>query len=242
MQISARWVPTPGPAGAARTFLADIEKSGGYVKMPATAHPLFARLYHRLRVREDALGITATRQELLAGLTGRVVEVGAGDGANFAYYPQQVTEVVAVEPEPYLRRMAAAAVTKAPVPVTVVDGTAENLPLEAGSCDAAVTSLVLCSVRDPKRAAAELHRVLRPNGELRFYEHILADDRRLARLQRLGAPVHALISGGCRPDRDTLGHLQEAGLRIAHLRRFDFQLLPFLVLSKPHVLGTARRP
>lgn len=88
------------------------------------------------------------RDELLAGLTGRVVEVGAGNGINFAHYPDSVSEVVALEPEAYLREKAERAVRDAPVPVTVRAGVAAPLPLEDASFDGAVTSLVLCTVPD----------------------------------------------------------------------------------------------
>src|SRR4051794_7422805 len=112
----------------------------------------------------DELGVAAHRRELLDGLEGRVVEIGAGTGASFRHYPLGVSEVVAVEPEPYLHALATQAARGAAVPVRVVDATAEALPLDDGSCDAAVASLVLCSVADPAVALAELRRVLRPGG------------------------------------------------------------------------------
>ena len=121
------------------------------------------------------------RRRLLTGLTGRVLEVGAGNGLNFPHYPATVTEVLAVEPEPYLRRLALAAARSAPVPVRVVAGTAEALPVPDGAVDAVVASLVLCTVAELDQALAEVGRVLRPGGTLRFYEHVRADDPRLAR-------------------------------------------------------------
>src|SRR5712691_4607513 len=100
------------------------------------------------------------RRRLLAGLEGRVVELGAGSGINFRHYPDSVTEVVAVEPEDYLRGLAEQAATTAPVPVRVVSGVSGDLPLEDASCDAGVACLVLCTVPDPRRALAELARVI----------------------------------------------------------------------------------
>jgi SAM-dependent methyltransferase len=116
----------------------------------------------------DAQGAAEHRRALLAGLTGPVLEVGAGNGRNFAHYPSTVTDVLAVEPEPYLRGLAQVAAGQAPVPVRVVDGTADALPTPDASMKAAVAALVLCSVPDQARALAELHQVLRPGGELRF--------------------------------------------------------------------------
>src|SRR5215211_3173860 len=151
-------------------------------------HPLFARVYARVGHLLDA-EIADHRRRLLAGLTGQVLEVGAGNGLNFPHYPVTVTEVLAVEPEPYLRRLALAAARQAPVPIRVVDGTAEALPAPDGAVDAVVASLVLCTVADPDRALAEVDRVLRPGGRLRFYEHVRAEDPRLARWQdRLERP------------------------------------------------------
>ncbi|MEY2532752.1 MAG: hypothetical protein QOF29_662, partial [bacterium] len=90
--------------------------------MTAVRHPVFARLYHRLSAGAEQAGQAEHRDELLAGLHGRVVELGAGNGLNFAHYPPTVAEVVAVEPEPYLRARAEEAADAAPVAVTVVDG------------------------------------------------------------------------------------------------------------------------
>src|SRR3954447_17517782 len=129
-------------------------------------HPVFARLYVWLSPHGERTAIAAHRRSALAGLRGRVLEVGAGNGLNFAHYPGTVTEVLAVEPEPYLRGRAVRAAASAPVAVRVVDGVADALPADDGSFDAAVASLVLCSVPSQDRALAEVHRVLLPGGEL----------------------------------------------------------------------------
>ena len=125
-------------------------------------HPIFARLYARVSPGVERKGAAEHRDELLAGVAGRVIEIGAGNGLNFAHYPASVTEVVAVEPEPYLRGRAQEAAESAPVPVTIVDGVADDLPADDGAFDAAVASLVLCSVPDQATALAEVRRVLRP--------------------------------------------------------------------------------
>lgn len=134
------------------------------------AHPLFARFYDRLSARAEDRGQRRHREALLAGLSGRVLEVGAGNGLNFGHYPQSVTEVLAVEPEPFLRARALEAAEHVTVNVHVLAGSAEALPRDDGSCDAAVASLVLCSVADQAAALTEMRRVLRAGGELRFYD------------------------------------------------------------------------
>ncbi|MFL5853835.1 MAG: class I SAM-dependent methyltransferase [Solirubrobacterales bacterium] len=89
----------------------------------------------------------------------------------------EVTEVIAMEPEPTLRAAAERAAADAPVPVRVMPGVADDLPLEDASADAVVASLVLCSVPDRDQALADLRRVLRPAGDLRFYEHVIPRSR-----------------------------------------------------------------
>ena len=204
-------------------------------------HPLFARMYARASGRAERAGQAALRTELLAGAHGRALELGAGNGLNFAHYPAAVETVVAVEPEPFLRRRATEAAATAPVPVEVVDGVADALPAPDGAFDVAVTSLVLCSVPDQAAALAELRRVLRPGGEVRFYEHVVAERPAAARLQsgldRTGIWPH--VAGGCRLARDTLGAVEAAGFVVERVRRLRFPPGP---LGLPHVLGIARRP
>ena len=120
------------------------------------------------------------------------------------------------------------------------DAVAEELPIADGAVDAAVTSLALCSVSDVARALAELRRVLRPGGELRFLEHVLAERGPLRLLQRLAAPVYSRIPDGCHIDRDTLASIARSGFTIEECDRFmhaDGALEPAI----PHVIGTARR-
>jgi SAM-dependent methyltransferase len=180
-------------------------------------HPLFARAF--VLVSRLARGEVAPhRDEALAPAAGRVIEVGAGHGENFARYPAAVTEVVAVEPEPYLRGRALAAAAVAPVPVRVVDGHAGALP--DGPFDTAVASLVL-----------------RPGGQLLFYEHVVAEDPRLARRQARLDPLWSRVAGGCHANRDTVAAIEAAGFEIERLRRFD---LPRGGIVKPHVIGVAR--
>lgn len=204
-------------------------------------HPIFARAFHRITpLMEREVG--PRRDELLAELSGRVVEIGAGNGANFAHYPASVTQVIAVEPEPYLRNRATESAATATVPIHVRDGIAEHIPLEDHSVDAAIASIVLCTVTDPRRAAAELRRVLKPGGELRLLEHVRSPNPRKARLQRsLDRPrLWPRLGGGCHCGRDTLAILEAAGLRIEQFHSFD--LGPPWLHTNPYLLGRARAP
>jgi SAM-dependent methyltransferase len=206
---------------------------------PAVRHPVFARAFDRLcGLMERELAVH--RRELLAGLTGRVMEIGAGNGINFHHYPATVDEVIAFEPEPYLRGKAHQAATRAPVPVAVRDGVAEALPVEDGCFDAAVASGVLCTVRDQERALAELRRALRPSAELRFLEHVRSPDARKARLQeRLdGSGIWPWLAGGCHCGRDSVGAVAAAGFAVERVRAFA--LGPTWMFVNPHVVGVAR--
>jgi ubiquinone/menaquinone biosynthesis C-methylase UbiE len=130
-------------------------------------HPLFARFAAFIAAGEGPVE-QDRRRETLAGLKGRVIEIGSGSGPNFRHYPETVSELVAVEPEAHLREKAAGAARESGRPVRVIDAVADRLPFEDGAFDAAVAVLVLCSVRSQPAALAELHRVVRPGGELRF--------------------------------------------------------------------------
>ena len=203
-------------------------------------HPIFARVFARAGPAMDAQGALEHRRALLAGLAGRVLEVGAGGGLNFAHYPPAVTELLAVEPELY-RALAETAAQQAAIPIRVVDGTADTLPSPDAGMDAAVASLVLCSVPDQARALAELRRVLRPGGELRFFEHIQATPPAwpgpAPRRRHL-----AHLVGGCHTSRDTLTAITTAGFHLVSTRRFRFPDSRPPSPAAPHVLGIARRP
>jgi ubiquinone/menaquinone biosynthesis C-methylase UbiE len=179
---------------------------------------------------------------LLAGARGRVIELGAGNGMNFPHYPASVTEVVALEPEPTLRAAAEKAAPDAPVPVSVVDAVADRLPGDDESFDVAVASLVLCSVPDQAVALAELRRVLRPGGELRFYEHVQSDRQPMRSILTFADRTFwPAVGGGCHPARHTADAIGRAGFEVEECRQFDFTP-GFPVPPIPHILGRARRP
>lgn len=204
-------------------------------------HPVFARVYERLsRLMERELG--EHRRQLLDGLSGEVIEVGAGNGLNFRHYPGEVSRVLAVEPEDHLRNLAVRAAASAPVPVEVVAGVADALPAADGSMDAAVVSLMLCSVPDQASALAETRRVLRSGGELRFFEHVAAESAALGRVQRaLDATIWPFVGGGCHTSRHTLRSIEDAGFDVTSLRRLKLPDTRVSLPTSPHLLGVAVR-
>ncbi|MGY1706195.1 class I SAM-dependent methyltransferase [Geodermatophilus sp. SYSU D00697] len=205
-------------------------------------HPVFARVYAWLAPAMERAGADELRDRLLEGISGRVVEVGAGTGANLPHCPPAVNGVLAVEPEAHLRARAEEAARHARVPVTVVDGVADRLPAPDGSFDAAVVSLVLCSVPDQAGALREIHRVLRPGGRLHFWEHVRADGGALARVQgALDRTIWPRIGGGCHAGRDTLAAIEAAGFTVERVERFRFPDSRVPMPTAPQVLGTAVR-
>jgi len=206
------------------------------------SHPVFARFYAQVSPAMDAGGMAARRRQLLQGLTGTVIEIGAGNGLNFAHYPAGVTQVLAVEPDPFLRQIASRNAASAPVPIEVTDGIAEDLPAGDTTFDAAVATLVLCTVASQQAALREIHRVLPPGGQLRFLEHVRAGTAGLRRLQRLlDAAIWPALNGGCHTGRDTAAAVQAAGFTIERLDRFRFPEMRLTLPASPHLSAIASR-
>lgn len=206
-------------------------------------HPGFARIWPTLSRQLERAGATSHREWLLGGLSGRVLEIGAGTGPNFGHYPSTVDDVIAVEPEPRLRAHAERAAARAAVPIEVRDGLAQDLPLDDDSVDAVVVTLVLCSVPDQPTALAEIRRVLRPGGRLRFFEHVAAQRPAHLRLQRaLDATFWPRIGGNCHMARDTAAAIATAGLQITEIERLRFPGGAMPAPTSPHVRGEAVEP
>lgn len=203
-------------------------------------HPFFARVWP-VAVNHESRAVRALRRENLAGLSGRVLEVGAGIGTNFALYPASVEQVVAIEPEAHMAERARTAAATAPVPVRVIGQTVEEFGGEP--FDAVVCSLVLCSVRHPEVVLRHLVSLLRPGGQLRYLEHVASAGAR-GRLQRFAdATVWPKFLGNCHTHRDTERSIVDAGFEVDTSRRE--WTLPFLTI-RPVVselaLGRARKP
>jgi SAM-dependent methyltransferase len=180
-------------------------------------NPFFARIWPIVAAHE-AEAVRTLRRENLVGLSGRVLEVGAGIGTNFAFYPQSVEQVTAVEPEPRLRTRARTAAARAPVPVVLTGETVEEF-ISGEAFDAVVCSLVLCSVSDPSRAVRHLRSLLRPGGQLRYLEHVASAGIR-GRLQQLAdATLWPRLLGNCHTHRDTERSIIDAGFEVDTSRR-----------------------
>jgi SAM-dependent methyltransferase len=202
-------------------------------------HPFFARCWMFMADHESE-AMRRLRVQTLAGLAGRVLEVGAGTGSNFALYPTSVGEVVALEPERRLAAVARRSAATAPIPVTVTSSTVEALD-PGERFDAAVCSLVLCSVDRPETVLRQLFSLLRPGGELRYLEHVASGGAR-GRLQTLADTVWPRIFGNCHTHRDTERAIIGAGFATQRSSR-EWQFPTWLPVPVSEiVLGIAIRP
>jgi ubiquinone/menaquinone biosynthesis C-methylase UbiE len=206
----------------------------------ATWGRLFAAAYDRSFEATEAAGLREMRRELLSEAEGRVLELGAGTGANLDLYPENVSELVALEPDPHMAKRLRATVAGSSRQVSFSEAGAERLPFEDASFDTVVSTLVLCTVPDPARALAETARVLRPGGRLLFLEHVRSEDPGTARWQdRLEKPWR-FLGDGCHCNRDTVATISASPLEPGEIEAGELPKAPPIV--RPLVRGSAARP
>lgn len=202
------------------------------------AHPIVAAVYDWV-VPERFL-LRPQRRYLTKGLSGRVLDLGAGTGANFPYVADRsrsALEYHAIEPDPHMRRRASEKAAAVGATVHLRDARAESLPYPDDSFDGVIASLVFCTIQDPDTALDEVVRVLRPGGELRFLEHVHADGWRAAG-QDLLTPLWKRVGGGCHLNRETVERLVcHDAFTVEELERLEIGLFP----AAPIVRGTLRR-
>jgi ubiquinone/menaquinone biosynthesis C-methylase UbiE len=200
-------------------------------------HPWFARCYDRLNRAGEKRWLGPLRDSMVGGLTGTVLEIGAGTGGNLPHYREAV-RVVAAEPDRAMRRYLRRELPRAGVPVEVATARAEDLPYPDASFDAVVSTFVLCSVDDPGQALAEARRVLRPGGVLVFCEHVRGAGLR-GRIQDAVTPVWVRVAAGCRPNRQTQTTIEHSGLAIRDIETFYPR--PDIPVVVPLIRGVAVR-
>ena len=202
-------------------------------------HKIFAAGYDRIIASVEKKVLGRRRAELLGGLTGRVLDVGAGTGVNIPYF-QAASTVVLAEPDGAMRSKMEAKLGRATVPVETSGAPAEKLPFPDASFDAAVCTLVLCTVENPEQALSEIHRVLRPGGTLVVLEHVEApEDAKLHRWQHRIGPVWTKLAAGCVLTRDTATTVEKAGFTFSTLERL--RELPGWMPISPMISGVATR-
>jgi ubiquinone/menaquinone biosynthesis C-methylase UbiE len=206
----------------------------------ATWGRAFAALYDRSFKAAEEAGLREMRRQLLAGAGGRVLELGAGTGLNLDLYPEGLDQLVLLEPDPHMAKQLRTTVAASTRPVTVSEAPAERLPFADASFDTVVATLVFCTIPDPAASLAELARVLKPDGQLLFLEHVRSEDPRLARWQdRLEKPWR-FVGDGCHCNRDTVATIAASPLRVGEIQHERFPKAPPIVA--PLVHGSARLP
>lgn len=180
---------------------------------------------------------TARKRRLLSRLSGTVLEIGAGRGANFGFLAPAV-RWIGLEPQRRRHPALTAAAARAGHDAELLDAVAEAIPLPSGHCDAVISTVVLCSVADQAAALAEIRRVLRPGGSLVFLEHVAAAHGTWTRrLQRWWAPLSRRLDNGCDPARDTEAAIAAAGFAGVELEHFE---QPFAFgMAVPLIAGRA---
>jgi ubiquinone/menaquinone biosynthesis C-methylase UbiE len=176
---------------------------------------IFALAYDRFLWLGEIAGMRGRRSALLGNAAGRVVEIGAGTGLNVAHYPDGIAELVLTEPDAAMRRRLARRLQRYGRVARIVDAPAERLPLADASVDTVVSTLVLCTVADPERTLSEIARVLRPDGQLLFVEHVRASSRLLAAWQDYLLQPWRRFAGGCCCNRPTVELMRACGFTVA---------------------------
>ena len=203
----------------------------------ATWGRFFSAMYDSCMKGTEEAGMREMRHDLLAQASGKTIEVGAGTGLNLDLYPDVVSDLTLVEPDPHMVKQLRKRVEGAARTVSIIEAGAEKLPFPDDSFDTAVATLVLCTVPDPVAGIAEVSRVLKPGGRFLFLEHVRSEDPGLARWQdRLERPWR-FVGDGCHCNRDTVATISASPLQLDHVESYELPKAPPLV--RPLVVGSA---
>lgn len=205
-------------------------------------HKWFAAIYDKMLASEEKKFLGAIRAEMLKDVQGEVLEIGAGTGANFQYY-QTGAHVTAIEPDPYMLERARKRASEAPANIDMKQVAAEELPFPDATFDFVIDTLVLCSVKNPRRVLSEIKRVLKPGGQWRLYEHVRYKNPIGAISQDLISPAWQWFGAGCHPNRNTEQYVRDAGFEVISVRmRKELPPIPPMIFTRPHLQAVARRP
>jgi len=200
------------------------------------AHPVFAAIYDPAMAHAERTILESHREYLAEGLTGSVLDLGAGTGAMFPYFEKRAS-VHATEPDRHMRRRARERAEREGSDVELHDAGAADLPFPDDHFDAVVSSMVFCTVPDVEGSLAEVRRVLRPGGEFRFLEHV-ADDGWRETVQTTVAPAWKRLAGGCHLTRRTASRFAgDDAFDVVEMDRFELGVTPV----RPFVRGRLRR-
>jgi len=196
---------------------------------------IFAWMHSQGEADDYDAVVTPYRRKLLGDLSGTVLEIGAGTGENFPFYPRGI-HWIGVEPNFYMQEHLLQRAQESGIEGKLLSGLAEKLPVEDASVDAVVSTLVMCSVSDQAAALREILRVLRPGGRYLFIEHVAAAEHSgLWWRQKLIKPAWKFFADGCNPDRNTGEAIRQAGFSRAEIEAFNAPI----AIASPHIAGKA---
>jgi ubiquinone/menaquinone biosynthesis C-methylase UbiE len=182
---------------------------------------LFARVYDSLMDPLEKRWIVGIRKKIISDLDGKVLELGTGTGANFPYYStEKVDSIDTIEPNPYMIEQAKVKTGCMTIPVAFHQGMAESLPFKNGEFDTVVATLVLCSVKDPRKVFSEMRRVCKKGGRIILFEHVRTESYSLALLQDILTPAWKRLCDGCHLNRDTGKYMRESGIRVLKEKKY----------------------
>jgi len=204
----------------------DAESEASSLSSDAGGHRWFAAMFDCIAPCVERR-FRPYRSRVVGAATGRVLEIGAGTGANFPHYGA-AESVVATDPDPFMLRRAQRRASGLALDIEIRQCPAEDLPFPDESFDTVISTLTLCTVGDQAAALAEIKRVLRPGGTLGFVEHVRANGRLHVCVQDALTPAWRWFGAGCHPNRDTGAGIKAAGLRITELERRAAPLVPLI--------------
>jgi ubiquinone/menaquinone biosynthesis C-methylase UbiE len=187
----------------------------------------------------ERAGMRTLRKDLLRAARGCTIDIGSGTGLNLPHYPDDLAELVLAEPDPAMRARLERRLHRSGRGARLIDAPAERLPFPDGSVDTVVSTLVLCTVDSPVLALEEIGRVLQPDGQLLFIEHVRSDSPTLAAWQHRLAEPWRRFARGCRCDRDTATLIEASGLTLHDIHEESWRAMPPIV--RPLIAGQARR-
>jgi ubiquinone/menaquinone biosynthesis C-methylase UbiE len=196
---------------------------------------IFAWALARFNTRYERFA-SKYKQQLFADLSGTVLEIGSGTGANLRFLRPEGVRLIGVDPNPFMQSYLRWEARRLGMSIEFHIGTADSLPVADNSVDAVISTLVLCCVNSQQRSLQEVLRVLRPGGKLIFIEHVAASRGSWLRcIQDLLTPLWKRLGDGCCPNRETGVELERAGFASVTYERIA---APTLIVS-PQIVGVA---
>jgi ubiquinone/menaquinone biosynthesis C-methylase UbiE len=170
--------------------------------------------------------INGKRKEVLANVSGKILEIGFGTGLTLPHYPEHVRAITSVDVNPGMNALARKRIRQSPIQVEQLLLSGEQLPMEDGMFDSVVSTWTLCSIPDVEQALREIRRVLKPIGQFHFIEHGLSPDPGVRRWQHWLNPINKRLGVGCHLDRNIRELIRAQGFQFVELKEYYLEKEP----------------